>query len=283
MREVEEKLLEWLKVERDPRLEFIVRTLVSSMKSVCEKCMEERDINIFEPLCEERGYLNILIEAGVPKEYLPRFCFKRRGTEITRFLSKKPNPLPVRDANYYLSDFLDLFSRNLRRYFEKGDYNAIINYLKQKLEEFWGEVSFFRLSKGFICLILGKFESLILIDPTRNIVRINVEKSFLFTADDYIEFLEKALKLVKIEYKVIQLIEGEFFLRIELNNTKDLPEETLEKLKEHGLLSVKVSNGKTHLLFKLIDPMDTVPPFDLANVLGILKIMTNLSGGNENG
>jgi len=274
---VEEKLLKWLKIENDPRLIFTIRTLVSSMESTCKRCMKERDINIFEPLCEERGYLNLLIEAGVSQEYLPRFCYKRRGIEIVRFLNKKPNPLPVRDANYYLPDFIKLFAKNLLNLYKKGKYEELVKALGSILEERWGSVRYFKMSRGIFCLILGDFDSLLIIDPTRNIVRVNVENIYVFSDRDYIEFVSKLFGFLQdTKFEIIDLIENEILLRVDLMLQENIPEESLERFKELGLLSVRKDDGKMSLIIKLLDPLEARPPFDISNPLRIVKLLSRI-------
>jgi len=291
----EQKLLEWLH-RKDPHSKYMVHTLVKLHNSLCETCQRDRIRCSIEPLCPSRIYLNMLIEADVPKKELPQFCYKRRGEEIKRFFLGKNTIVPLEDASYFLDDFLSLFFKKnkkekLMSLFNNRNFKEFIAGLGEILDKYFKEYDYEEIDRD-LYLILNKSESIVKFSYDKKLITVNLKERRI---KDYTKFFKLA-KLISrangLKIEIFSNIGDIYYVKIPILfdsdtkiSKKELDNLRSELLKHTNYLLLKQDKNHLNLTFTLIDPTINNPEMlkisRLLNVFQIIRRFTDKVKGEE--
>ncbi|MHC1590875.1 MAG: hypothetical protein ACXQS8_02215, partial [Candidatus Helarchaeales archaeon] len=108
-RKYAEDLSNYFRNSRDwNSLNYIAREFLELMRQKCENCMKYRIECALQPHCENRKYINVLVNLGVKHGDLPAFCYTQHKRNIENYLKGKPFIVKVEDSKIYLKDFLEI-------------------------------------------------------------------------------------------------------------------------------------------------------------------------------
>ena len=83
--------------------EQLAKEIIELYEARCTDCQEDRLGCTVRPACENRNFLNLLIELGVEPQDLPSFCYKQYLDQIRRYILEKKGRgmndrrLPIKD------------------------------------------------------------------------------------------------------------------------------------------------------------------------------------------
>ena len=261
----------------DSRIRFIFNQLALSMRKNCHECQADRLRCTFDPLCEDRRWLSLLIEIGAPRTYWPTFCFSRRKEEIKLFLLKRSIPTPMVDAKFPIKDLLSIFLKKLRKKKEELselDLETSINLLMDVLKEKWKNIDYFSISKDKRVVLLDKHSVVLIFDLKRGIVTINSKKTGFDNDYEFIEFIKKMLELHELEYRLINPYESMYYVYIYLKNfSRD--EINLDTFKKFPNIKFITSKNSLTAVYA-ITPSDLNPflkSFDIDHFLELIKLI----------
>lgn len=253
----------------DPRINFVFGKLVDEMNKLCDECQSDRLRCTFDPMCEDRKWLSLLIEAGVPRALWPKFCFSRRGEEVKNFLYAKTTPTALEDSKFPLKDFISLFLKKIT----KIDYSDMENYLKQiiqLIEKKWDYIDLISLSSGKYVLIFNKHEKVVIINVNRELVTINAKKTGFDNVNEFFEFLHKYLDSIQIEHKIVMPYNGVYFIYLFIDGGN-------MKLEDISSLGLEVWSGdnRTTLVYRyeLNRKYDPLWIYEIDKFLDLMKLI----------
>lgn len=223
------ELESWIKSDfKDPRTRFMVSQLVETMERQCNECQSDRFKCTFEPLCDDRRWLSLLIEMKVPRRFLPQFCFSRRREEIGNLLKKKSIPTPLIDAVFPLRDFFMIFMNDLRGEITQSNIDEILERLVKSLQRKWNSIDIIHLRSGKIVMLFDVSEVIVILDVPKGLAYVNVHVIGINSDEEYIELASKLTELLNADTKIINPYPGTFYIHIFLSNN-DMGKEELEK------------------------------------------------------
>ncbi|MGQ4891625.1 MAG: hypothetical protein ACP6IP_03950 [Candidatus Njordarchaeia archaeon] len=289
MSDVKKKLLvEYFSNADSETLDFTVKILVDAMEKICEECQKDRIRCSLDPMCQERKYLMLLIEAGVPEEEYPQFCYSKKGEEIYRYFYKKTLIVPVRDAVYPIHKLiLYLFPGKKRKTIgdmvRSGDYQSFAEELVDSLSPIWDSVDT-KIIGSKLYLVLNKYESLSIFDFSRDLAYINLIRRNFESLEEYLEIAKFLCEINGIKYKFVSTHENTIFWRLIIpretlggdgNENKmglDSIKQSLKTISSY--VSLKAENGKLNeVTILLYDEYEAVekPYKKLRNIIAVIK------------
>lgn len=289
MSDVKKKLLvEYFSSADSETIDFTVKILVDAMEKICEECQRDRIRCSLDPMCQERKYLMLLIEAGVPEEEYPQFCYSKKGEEIYRYFFKKTLIVPVRDAVYPIHKLiLYLFPGKKRKKIgdmvRSRDYKSFADELVDSLSPIWDSVDT-KIIGDNLYLVLNKYESLSIFDFPRDLAYINLIRRNFESLDEYIEIAKFLSEINEIKYRFISTHENTVFWRLIIprENIEGNGEEKrleIDSIKQalktiSSYVNIKAENGKlnevTVLLYDEYEATDKAY-MRLRNIIGVIK------------
>jgi len=115
-RKYSESLSKYLKRSDDLKsVNYIAKEFLELMRQKCENCMKYRIECALQPHCENRKYINVLIDLQVKPGDLPAFCYTQHKRNIENYLKGKPYIVEVEDSKLYLMDFLELLGEKKKK------------------------------------------------------------------------------------------------------------------------------------------------------------------------
>ena len=209
-----------------------IAQLVETMEETCRRCMGDRRTLILDPLCKNRFYLSLLVEAGVPKTEYPLDCYTIRLEETRKVLEGRPNPLPVKDAVIRLGDFIKILSKAYRLKIPKEQIKVSDpEKIKELLVGIASERKNIYLStsdKKLYLLVETKKGLLInLLDLDLKIAYVNL-KERLIEIDSIDKFFESLLQIYNLQGEIYATPPNNIYLKIELQG--NIEKEKLDDL-----------------------------------------------------
>lgn len=260
--------------ERDPESLVLMTTkLIEEMEQTCGACNEDRIACSFSPKCNDRWWIDILIEAGVSKSELPQFCYQRRRKEIERFLKQKETLVDVEDARYYLEDFLLLIKEKKGKVPDlQEEKQKVIDMIVKYLREFWSNVE--KIEKDAkVFFFLNHFEVILELDFTRKIIKINRKRGRFKNKETLVFLLQKWSEILNLSTKTF-LSPRSLYLKIDL---VDVPPKKrsalLEEVKSIGVPFSRVFNS-TLVIGLSSSPKN--PTLKFEDVQSILSTLTRI-------
>lgn len=269
----------WVQLSlEDPRTKFILGQLIDNMEKLCEECQADRLRCTFDPMCEDRRWLSLLIEVGVPRRFWPKFCFSRRSEEIKNLLSRKSTPTPLIDAKFPLSDFLKLFLKDMRGKVTLENIDNYVAELVEFLKKKWEKVDTLTLSSKKRVIILDVHRSVLILDPVKKVATINAQKTGLDSKEEYLELITSILSTNNFEYKIINPYYNTYYLYLYVSD-KALDVETLKRMCEEINIKFWTQDGKAIIMYAIrFDQSSAFPPtFHIDHVLSIIKCLKSTS------
>ncbi|MCR8454186.1 MAG: hypothetical protein NDP13_04260 [Crenarchaeota archaeon] len=235
--------------------ELMVSKLVATMQEACPRCMSDRGRLILNPMCNNRFYLSLLVEAGIPKTDYPADCYKIRLDEIQRILAGKPNPIPMKDVVVKLNDFLQvLFSVYKldvsKKRVEGHDTDKIVDILSKIADEH-EHVYFSRSHDKAYLLVKVKGKELIinLVDLARQIAYVDLKERHVFI-DSINELVKLLFQAFGLKGSTQLTPTGNLYLEIELPSNIDM--KTLSEILL-GLDYSIITNGKNIARIRVVE------------------------------
>ncbi len=265
-------LSEFFSTASEETINFTVRILVDAMEKICAQCQSDRIRCSLDPMCEERKYLMLLIEAGVPEEEYPQFCYAKKGEEIYRYFFKRTLVVPVRDAVYPIHKLIAyLFQKKgikkIGEIVRSKNFNEFSKLLVDNLSKVWKSVDTWVYNER-LYMVLDGYKSLTIFDFETDLAYINIVNRTIENIEEYLYLTEKLLKINNLHYKLLSAHAGSIYLRILTNHEEEekVPHLNFEILKKAiknytSYVHIKEENGRvgeiTLLLYDEYEETDT--------------------------
>lgn len=179
---------------------YISKEFLELMKQKCETCMKDRIECALQPHCENRKYINVLIDMKVKPLDLPAFCYTQHQKNIDNFLKGKAYIVDISDTKIYLADFLELLGEKkiLKKSIDKI-CDAIELKMSQKCEKFY---SIMESERSYLFITDGSINKF---DFASRVITFNMQNEF---PKDEIE-LQNILTLLKSNFNILLNIQVE--------------------------------------------------------------------------
>lgn len=227
----------------DEALALIVEKLAEEMERTCKACNSDRITCSFSPKCEGRWWLDMRIEAGVPKSKLSQFCYQRRGEEIKRFLKQKGTLVKVEDARFYLKDFFELIGKKNIAFESEEEQQDAVEAVVTFLRKFWQSVQTGQKdSKVFI--FLNNFDTILQLDFSKNLMKVNMKKERIKEEDTLLFLLRKGEEILGLDFEIFRT-PTTLWMNSQLDNLPSKDTKTLvDRVKETGIPFSRVNDGE---------------------------------------
>ena len=250
MSELKKKhLIKFLRRRSGENINFITNLMVETMEKICMQCQRDRIRCTLDPMCDERKYLTLLIEAGVPEKEYPQFCYAKKGEEIAKFFMRKTLIVPVRDAVYPIIRLIEfIFPKkkifDVQNMVLQGDLDGFGKEFVSAIRRFWEEISTSIHNKKLF-LLLNRYESLTIFDANRNLAYINLERKIIEDIDDVKKVLELLCLSNNFDCTFVKSLKNHY-VKIVLKNfegSKDVLKEKIRSALKNLTSYVKVSSN----------------------------------------
>jgi len=266
----------WIKSDlEDPRTKFIITQMINTMEKLCEECQADRFRCTFEPLCEDRRWLSLLIEMKIPRRFWPQFCYSRRREEIKNFFNKKSIPTPLIDAIFPLKDFFAIFIKDLKGKVTQSNVDELIQRISADLMKKWGDLNIIKLSNKKIILLLGTFDLIVILDVVKSQVIVNASKIGINTDNELNELLIKLIEGLNLDIKIINPYPGRFYVHVLLDKENQVSGNINEICSSISNAKIVDFGDKIRITYEITRKNGAIfpPIFDIKGVINFLKCL----------
>lgn len=272
-----EDMKKWIKSGlEDPRMKFIITQMINTMEKLCDECQADRFRCTFEPLCEDRRWLSLLIEIKAPRRFWPQFCYSRRREEIKNFLNKKSTPTPLIDAIFPLKDFFTIFIKDFKGKITQSNIDELIQRMRNDLIKKWSNVDVIKLSNKKIILSLGVFDLIVIFDVMKSQVVVNANKIGINSDDELNELLVKLINGLDLDVKIVNPYTGRFYIHVLLNK-ENVDIENINKICSSLMVNTRIVdfNNKIRLTYEIVSKNGAFssPIYNIKGITNFLKCL----------
>ncbi len=235
----------------------LAKEIIELYEARCRDCQEDRLGCTVRPACENRNFLNMLIEIGVEPEDLPSFCYSQYLEQVKRFILEKKGRGMI-DRRLQIKDFLS----TLRV--------SSIKHFLSRFKKIWNNTS--DVQEDNIMLVAGD-DLIFHFDFARGILIINPRHHELDNYQAFRMYVELLSKHYTINASVSDMAANWWLLTIELDGAKPLKDETLL---EEGILAkfedlhIDVTDGSGHVEAEVISNGGG-PPFEVMDLVALFE------------
>lgn len=250
-----------------------VDQLVSTMEKTCEMCMRDRRLLVLDPLCKDRFYLSLLIEAGVDANEIPKDCYEMRLEEIKKLLDGRMVPLSVHDAVMRIKDFIKTLvrvckvkglSKKIRNVSQK---NGVVEILESIIEK-TKNIDFKELDDKAIVVVYRDKPIINVIDFSRRIAYVN-----LVERRPDIDLLGGLIDLLTSRYgisgRLYESVIGNIYLQLEISDNINVAK--LKNILQNVGVAI-LDNNKKILSVKIVEEGDVIVTFSqIVDLIGLVS------------
>jgi len=255
-----------------------ISQLVSTMEKTCEECMKDRKTLLLDPLCKDRFYLSLLIEAEVSSDEIPKDCYRMRLEEVKKLLNGKAVPLSVHDATIKVKDFIKILAGVVKikglskKIHDASQKSELISIMKSILEKA-DNIDHTDISNKTIIIVYQNKPIVNVIDFSRRIAHVNLEirRPDIDTLRGLTDLL---MRRYEISGKFHESLIGNVYLQLDIVNNLDISVIT-RILSDVGVAILDRKNKKV-LSVKVVEEGDVVVTFSQ-----IVELIRYLSGESE--
>ncbi|MFX0140291.1 MAG: hypothetical protein ACFFDN_42010 [Candidatus Hodarchaeota archaeon] len=212
-------------------IDYISQEFLGLMRQKCYNCNKSRVECAFQPHCENRKYINVMIEMKVNLNDIPAFCYSQQLRNIKDFLDGKAYLIEPIDYKVFLSDFINLL--NIKMKLELKNYDKILNEIIKKISDLKGNVYkiqrkgekinyFMLIAEGYIYYF----------DLKKAIVTINLHNKAIQTEDELKNIIDLYSQYYNIEIEIIEEMTGWWYIKAAIPSKKLKSDKIINDYKE---------------------------------------------------
>jgi hypothetical protein len=223
----------------------------------CRECQEDRLGCTVRPACNNRNFLNMLIEIGVEPEDLPSFCYSQYLEQVKRFILERKGRGMI-DRRLQTKDFLS----TLRV--------SSIKHFLSRFKKIWKKAS--DVQEDNIMLVAGD-DLIFHFDFARGIVIVNPSHHAVNSFQVFRMYVELLSKHYGINASVSGLATNWWLLTIDLDGAKIPKEGTLlddNTLEKYEDLHIDLANSSGHIEAEIISNGGE-PPFEVRDLVSLFE------------
>ncbi|MBD3406340.1 MAG: hypothetical protein GF411_09540 [Candidatus Lokiarchaeota archaeon] len=184
--------------------------IIALYETKCSECQEDRLACTVRPSCEDRNFLNALIEVGVEPEDLPSFCYSQYLDQIKRYILERKGRT-LYDRRVPIKDLLS----TLRV--------SSIKHFLTRFKKIWTDMSVLRVNNTKI--VIGD-DLLFHFDFSRGVVIVNPLNHFISTLEVFKIYVEVFCEHYDIKSELIDFTSNWWILKLASEKLK--PKKTKE-------------------------------------------------------
>ncbi|MEX0568603.1 MAG: hypothetical protein Q6363_005510 [Candidatus Njordarchaeota archaeon] len=255
-----------------------ISQLVSTMEKTCEECMKDRKTLLLDPLCKDRFYLSLLIEAEVSSDEIPKDCYRMRLEEVKKLLNGKAVPLSVHDATIKVKDFIKILAGVVKikglskKIHDASQKSELISIMKSILEKA-DNIDHTDISNKTIIIVYQNKPIVNVIDFSRRIAHVNLEirRPDIDTLRGLTDLL---MRRYEISGKFHESLIGNVYLQLDIVNNLDIS--VIKRILSDVGVAILDRKNKKVLSVKVVEEGDVVVTFSQ-----IVELIRYLSGESE--
>ncbi|MFX0053787.1 MAG: hypothetical protein ACFFAX_02960 [Promethearchaeota archaeon] len=235
----------------------LAKEFIELYEERCRECQEDRLGCTVRPACDNRNFLNMLIEIGVEPEDLPSFCYSQYLEQLKRFILERKGRGMV-DRRLQTKDFLS----TLRV--------SSIKHFASRFKKIWKTTS--DVQEDNIMLVAGD-DLIFHFDFARGIVIVNPRHHEVNTFQVFRMYVELLSKHYGINASVSDLATNWWLLTIELDGVKPLKEGSLleeNTLQKYEDLHIDMADGSGHIEAEIISNGGN-SPFEVQDLISLFE------------
>ncbi|MFX1451857.1 MAG: hypothetical protein ACFFCM_13505 [Promethearchaeota archaeon] len=240
-------------------IDYISREFLGLMRQKCYNCNKSRVECAFQPHCENRKYMNVMIEMKVNPNDLPAFCYSQQLRNIKDFLDGKAYLIEPIDYKVFLSDFIEIL--NIKIKVETKNYEKLLNEIIKKLTDLKGKVNTIRRKgeKKYYFMLIAR-GIIYYIDLQKEIVTINLQNKAIETENELKDVIELYKQYYNIEIEIIEEMTGWWYLKAVISFKKLKNEKLIidykEKIQEFSeFVNYFLEDGSVYFLIDIKTPL----------------------------
>ncbi|NVM05133.1 MAG: hypothetical protein HWN67_22625 [Candidatus Helarchaeota archaeon] len=212
-------------------IDYISREFLGLMRQKCYNCNKSRVECAFQPHCENRKYMNIMIEMKVNLSDIPAFCYSQQLRNIQDFLDGKAHLIEPIDYKLFFSDFIKLL--NIKLEIESKNYDKLFNEIITKINKLKGKIYKIQRKEDKINYFLLIADGIIYyFDLKKEIVTINLQNKAIETEYELKDVIELYSKYFNIEIEIIEEMTGWWYLKASIPSKKLKSDKIINDYKE---------------------------------------------------
>ncbi|MHA1378481.1 MAG: hypothetical protein ACTSRG_08875 [Candidatus Helarchaeota archaeon] len=265
-------------------LEYISNEFLSLMRQKCFNCNKNRVECAFQPHCENRKFLNIMIHIKMNLNDIPSFCYSQQLRNIKDFLNGKAYLIEPVDYKVFLQDFIEILDIKLKS--KSVDYNFLKNEIIKNISILKGKVySVDRKMKNSRYFMFLADSIIYQIDFEQEVVTINLNEKIVETEEELSEIINLYSQYFNIDVEIVEEMVGWWYLKIALPSKRLKSENILVEYKEKiqeisEFANFFPENGTIIFLIDLKTPKNLKwknLKFKVSDLFNIFKLLNNLS------
>jgi hypothetical protein len=239
----------------------LAKEIIELYEERCRDCQEDRLGCTVRPACENRNFLNLLIELGVEPQDLPSFCYTQYLDQVRRFILEKKGR-GMNDRRLPIKDLLSTLRASSIRHFTT------------RFGKIWSNFSVVR--EGDIMLVAGD-DLLFHFDFSRGIVILNPTHRHIRTFDTFKLYVELFSEFHKIDTKVTDMTLNWWSVGITLNGTEMVQSnKSLEKNRSSGFEELYIESSKDAMYIEAEVIQDNEAPFEVKDLVEFFSFISEL-------
>ncbi|MFX1330322.1 MAG: hypothetical protein ACFE9W_02090 [Promethearchaeota archaeon] len=235
----------------------LAKEFIELYEERCRECQEDRLGCTVRPACNNRNFLNMLIEIGVEPEDLPSFCYSQYLEQVKRFILERKGRGMI-DRRLQTKDFLS----TLRV--------SSIKHFLSRFKKIWKNTS--DVQEDNIMLVAGD-DLIFHFDFARGIVIVNPSHHEVNSFQVFRMYVELLSKHFGINASVSGLATNWWFLTIDLDGAKVPKEGSLiddNTLQKYEDLHIDLADGSGHIEAEIISN-DGKSSFEVKDLVSLFE------------
>ncbi len=193
-------------------IDYVSREFLGLMRQKCYNCNKSRVECAFQPHCENRKYMNVMIEMKVNLNDIPAFCYSQQLRNIKDFLDGKAHLIEPIDYKLFLSDFIELLSIKLK--IESKNYEKLLNEITTKIKNMKGKIyKIHRKGEKFNYFMLIAGGIIYYIDLMKEVVTVNLQNKAIETENELKDIIKLYCQYFNIDVEIIEEMAGWWYLK----------------------------------------------------------------------
>ena len=185
-------------------LDYISREYLSLMRQKCFNCNRNRVECAFQPHCENRKYMNIMVQMKSDLNDIPAFCYSQQIRNITDYLSGKAYLIEPVDYKIYLSDFIKILK--LKPKSEQKKRDIFVKEIFEKISALKGKVFEPKKKQSIGNYLIFLISGVIYyIDFKKEVVTINLKNKVLETEEQINDLIDLYSQYYNVEIEIVSI------------------------------------------------------------------------------
>ncbi|MHA1299418.1 MAG: hypothetical protein ACTSO9_08300 [Candidatus Helarchaeota archaeon] len=193
-------------------LDYISREFLGLMRQKCFNCNRNRVECAFQPHCENRKYMNVMVHMKLDLNDIPDFCYSQQLRNINDYLTGKAYLIEPIDYKVFLSDFVQILNIKLKSEHKKK--NILISEIIKNISTLKGKVYKVKHREDIKDYFMFITDGIIYhIDLIREIVTINLRNKIIETEEELTDIIDLFSQYYNVKVEIIEEMRGWWYLK----------------------------------------------------------------------